>query len=182
MKTLKILTAAVIFTSLSVALYGQAPTGDQGNFDASATVMNPLVIENVSNLNFGTIFNGLTATMDPVAENHSNIGLLEADNEAVLSVIDITGSAAAEFNISINNNTENVTLSNGDDDITLSLLAAFSSDETTYGSVNLNGTATLGAGGEGWLRIGGTIDLATEAAEGTYTATEIPVVIDYNSI
>jgi len=183
MKTLKNIAAAVLFTSLSVALFAQeGPTGDQTTFEASATVMNPLVIESVSNLNFGTIFNGLSATMDPVAESHDNIGLLEGDDDAALSVVEITGSANTQFNIRINGGTENVTLSNGDDNITMSLLAAFSANEATYGSVDLDGTATLSAGGEGWLRIGGTIDLSTDAAEGTYTATEIPVVIDYNSI
>jgi len=183
MKTLKIFAAAVLFTGLSVSLYGQnQPTGDQSAFDASATVMNPLVIESVSNLNFGTIFNGLLAEMDPASGDYQNIDLLEGATEAAFSLVDITGAANAGFNIEINGGTTDVALTGEGGSITLSLLAAFSSDETNFSAVDLDGAATLNEGGAGWLRIGGSIDLDTEAAEGIYTAEEIPVVIDYNTI
>ncbi len=184
MKTLKIFAAAVLFTGLSVSLYGQnQPTGDQSAFDASATVMNPLVIESVSNLNFGTIFTGLVAKMDPASGDFENIDLLgSAEGDATFSLVDITGAANAGFNIEINGGTTDVALTGQDGSITLSLLAAFSSDDTNFSTVALDGDAILNGDGEGQLRIGGSIDLDTEAAEGVYTANEIPVVIDYNTI
>ncbi len=183
MKTLKIFAAAVLFTGLSVSLYGQnQPTGDQGAFDASATVMNPLVIESVSNLNFGTIFNGLVAEMDPASGNYENIDLLDGAAEATFSLVDITGAANAGFNIQINGGAANVSLSGPGNDINLNLMAAFSSEENVFSTVALGGDAILNGEGKGQLRIGGSIDLETETAEGVYTAEQIPVVIDYNTI
>lgn len=183
MKTLKLFTAAVLLTGLSVSLYGQnQPTGDQNSFDASATVMNPLTIESVSDLNFGTIFNGLVAEMDPATGDYDNIDLLEGATEATFSLVEIAGATEAGFNIEINGGAAGVTMTGDGGSITLNLLAAFSQDQTNFSAVTLNGDATLNASGEGQLRIGGSIDLTSDVAEGTYEANEIPVVIDYNTI
>lgn len=182
MKTLKTLLAAIVFVGFTAS--SMAQTQDDATIDAAAEIFRVLTIDDEEGLDFGVIFIGDVATLNPQDDTRTNVGGLGTDES--FGLFSIAGNPNASFSLTLPGST---TLSGPEEaSITVDLAEFYGySTVDTYSAENVNqvlteNSAELNEDGEGYIWVGGQIDLSDITPEnGTYEGT-IQVTVDYDDV
>ena len=140
--------------------------------DASATIVTPISIEKVNDMDFGNVAtNGAvgTVTLSPDGSRGFSGGVtLPADNGSVsAATFTVTGSGEFTYTITL---PTSVVITSGTDNMTVN---AFTSTPLSAEGLLAGGTQTIS--------IGATLNLVALQAEGAYTsATPFTVTVNYN--
>lgn len=179
----KILRAALAVAFAGAAVIAQAATS--GSTSATASVITPLTIGKVADLNFGRFAPGGAAGTVTVSTSGSRTA-----SGAILSTIGSTPTAA-KFDVGGDNNAT-FTINYSATTITLSdatpapntktMTLNLASEAAATATNKTSGTATSGtlsASGAQSIFVGGTLDVGATQAAGTYTGS-FTVTVQYN--
>ena len=156
----------------AVAIFAstQAFAASQATANASATVLSPITIAKVDDMNFGSFVSGTSAgsvALTPAsATNKTGAGVLNPDGEGSAAKFSVTGLSNGVFSITL---PTSVTLTATGGTMTVD---TFTTDLSPT-------AATLSAGGLADLYVGATLQVGAAQADGTYTGT-FDVSVDYN--
>lgn len=178
MKKLIALFAASIMIAISANVMAQNTATESAN--ATARIINPLKINNTSDLAFGSIVNddnGGTVVISPDGSRELNLGLsaLPSNTEKSAASYDISGDPDAFFtltlpgSISIATSTDEGAPSMTVDNFTTTVAKNEALDYV--GQLNDSGTLTI--------KVGATLNVNALQASGTYTGT-YDVIVAYN--
>jgi len=188
MKTMKILLAAIVFAGFTINGYSQDPEAD-ASAEASANVVVGIEIDKDTDINFGNIAQNTTAVLDPTDEDgNSNVGL---DGSAV-SIGKFTVTGANGAGILISDWDTQVTMYLGGWDgtgdapaqtLTMNSTVVYDDSDTgEYGEdaspVNSTNVVNLNSGGNGYIWVGGNIEVGNADA-GTYEG-DFNITVEYN--
>ena len=173
MKTFKILFAAIIIAGFAGSAFAQE-FDKSADATATAQILQQLDIEKNEDIDFGTILDGTTATLDP--RNGGSI----VNFDEVFNVGKFTISGPNGQNIIINFD-ETVTLEGLGDDLTLNTDVIFNDedDDAEAADLNTGGSATLSGSGSGFVWVGGNITVPGGQTAGEYAGT-FNISVEYN--
>ncbi len=187
MKTFKILFAAVIIAGFATT--GFAQDTDDATIGASAEIFRVLTIDDEEDLDFGVIFIGDVATLNPQDNTRDNVGGLGTTES--FGLFSIAGNPDASFTVKLPGD---VTLNHEDGAATGTILVSLADfygyatvGGTAYDAANVTAIADsesveLNSEGDGYIWVGGEIDLSDdEPANGVYDGT-IQVTVDYDNV
>ena len=156
MKKLNILIAVFAFT---LAISGALKAADTYTFTATATLHKLIDVQEQTALNFGTWGIDPNGASGDLVLGFNDDATTTTDNvyhgSAATGVYAISGSADTDVNITVNTGN---TLTNG----TTTLGAVYTLD---------NATVTLDAGGNGLLKVGGSLSVTSSSTPGVYNGT-----------
>jgi hypothetical protein len=167
-----IAVAALLVSGNEVFAQGQSYTATAS---ATATIVTPIQITNVLDMNFGNIAVGNaagTVLLSPAGGRTPSGGVtLPATTGTVSSAtFNVTGEANYTYVITLPTGTFTL---NGPSSNTMTI--------GTFTSTTTSGTATLSSGGTDGISVGATLSVGASQATGVYTsATEFPVTVNYN--
>jgi hypothetical protein len=173
-KTLRVAAALALTGMQSGQAFASPLESNNATADVTVQLIQPISIQKVSDLNFGTLMTGGFANI-----SLSVSGNLQADDRAMPSVGSQPQAAQFEvsgepfLNYSLNSDSLDVSLTNENNDSLLVnlIIRADSNDEFS---------GTLDAFGEDTIRVGGYFNM-NEQARGTYTAPGgISVTVNYD--
>ena len=185
MKTLKTLLAAIVFVGFTTS--AMANDQDDATIGAAAEIFRVLTIDDEEDLDFGVIFIGEIATLNPQDNTRNNVGELDTDES--FGLFSIAGNPNASFSVTL----PGTTTLNGPGEgntITVALADYYGYADAggdTYDANNVSQVQTgnsreLNSNGEGWIWVGGQIDLSETTPEnGEYTG-DIQVTVDYDDV
>lgn len=142
---------------------------------ATATIVTPIEISNVLDMNFGNIAVGNTAgtvLLSPAGGRTPSGGVTLPATAGTVSAatFNVTGEANYTYTITLPSTTYTL---NGPSSNTMTI--------GTFTSTTTSGTATLSAGGTDGISVGATLSVGASQATGVYTsAAEFPVTVNYN--
>ena len=184
MKTLKALFAAIIFIGFTTGAVAQDQS--EATISASAEIFRVLEIERRADLNFGVIFLGQTATLNPQNDTRDNVGSLGQEEE--FGLFSVSGNPNAEFSVTLPGS---ITLNHSEGSetgsINLSLADYYgysttdSYDAEEVTQINDGNSANLNDNGDGYIWVGGQIDLTGTSPENGVYSGDIKVTVDYNT-
>jgi hypothetical protein len=168
--TKRLLALTAVVSAFSISSYGQATE----TANASATIVIPISIEKVSDMDFGNVAvqaaNGGTVELDP-AGSRTPVG--------GVTLPSITGTvSAASFTVSgTPNYTYSITLPNS-----VTIEDAFSNSMTVdVFTSDPSSTGQLSSGGSETLNVGATLNVSAAQPAGLYTSTTpFTVTVNYN--
>ena len=184
MKTLKTLLAALVFVGFTTS--AMANDEDDATIGAAAEIFRVLTIDDEEDLDFGVIFIGEIATLNPQDDTRDNVGELGSDES--FGLFSITGNPNTSFSLTL---PDDVVLDGpGTSQITVNLADFYGYDvdgDGTFDSDNVNAVTDgdsreLNGSGDGWIWVGGEIDLSNITPQnGEYTG-DIQVTVDYDDV
>lgn len=159
---------ALVLTAASVA---QAQPNN-ADITASATVLSPLTVQWVSDLNFGNVFPGVAVSVAPADPGAGKWSVTGADGAEVAL------SFTLPANLTSGGNNLPIAFAAGDAGYSQTILAPTSTFDPGAGA-----TTNLSAGppGELWVWIGGTVTPAVNQPAGVYTNT-VTLTVDYTGL
>ncbi len=175
----KVIFSAFALVSFAINSNAQATA----SAEAFATIVTPISITQVDDLNFGNIAvsasAGGTVTLVPGATATRTLG------GTGLTLPNVTGTVtAAEFDVAgTANYTYAITLpTNGTVSLTGPGAAMAANSFTAYTTTNatISGTGTLDGSGDDVLRVGATLTVAAAQVAGAYSSTAFDVTVNYN--
>jgi hypothetical protein len=163
----RILGAGIALVLVASTAQAQPNAAD---ITASATVLSPLTVVNQNDLDFGTVFPGVDASVAITDGTAGRWYITGADNAEV----DLTFTLVA--NLTSGGNNLPIVFAAGDAGYNTTNLASAATtfDPNAGATTNLSNAAT----GELYVWIGGTVQPATGQPAGTYTET-ITLTVDY---
>ena len=163
--TFKILAVLVAMVGFSAASYAQST--------ASATIVTPIAIAVVNNMNFGNINagSGGTVVLPTTGARQATGGVTLPATTGTVSAASFTVSGQADYTYSITlPSTVTITHSAGTETMSI---GTFVSDPATTGTLNGSGTQTL--------NVGATLTVGSGQLAGVYTsASAFNVTVAYN--
>jgi hypothetical protein len=166
-KVTKIFALAIIMIAFSASTFAQVTA----SADASATIVAPIAITKVTDMDFGNVYVSATVAGTVVLATDGSrtvtggAGLPGTAGTPSAASFTVTGTAAANFTITL---PASVTISNGGNNMTVDV---FESDPTS--------PAVL-TGGSVTLDVGATLNVAAGQATGLYTTgTQFDVTVNY---
>lgn len=168
MKKFGILFIALV--GFAVSSFGQAI----GNATASATIVTPIAIAKVNDMNFGNVASGTggTVVLDPAGTRTAtgNVKLPSVTGSVSAAVFTVTGSGASTYTI-ILPGTLTLTRVSGTETMTVDTWT--STPTVAAGGVLTAGTQTL--------RVGATLNVGSSQATGVYeNSAGFDVTVNYN--
>lgn len=166
----KLVTLVAVTASLAFASVASAQTSDSATATATASIVAPISIARVTNLNFGSLVTDTAATTATVAANAAGTysGSATQLGSTTSASFTVTGHTGATFSV--------VTAPN-----TVSLVGPAGS--TAMSAVLdrgcASGTCTL-VGGTDTVFVGGTLSIGASQMAGTYTSAAFDVTVAYN--
>jgi hypothetical protein len=169
-KMIKFLALAVVMLTFTANIFAQSTTAN-----ASATIITPLSIAFVADMNFGsasvTAVPGtiqMSAAAAPVRTPSGGVALSAIAPAAAAATFTVTGAPTATYTISVA--PAILTISNGGNNMTV--------DTWTF---NPTSPATIPGGGSQTLYVGATLHVGGSQATGLYTsAAPFTVTVGYN--
>ena len=167
------------FTALALSLAGLIPSlalaQVTGSFSAAATVVQPLIIQSTTPLNFGSFASGLnsgsvivSSTAPYTRTATEGVTLVNSGNVGSFSTITINGTAGTTYSVTLPPR------------VTLGASGGATMDITEF-TTNLPTGSTkprIPDSGTGSFQIGGTLRVAANQPGGSYAGT-VPITIDY---
>lgn len=156
------ITGAVLAaTALTAGAANAAPV--TASATARATILQQITVTNTSDLDFGTVVSGASASTVAISTAGARTcgAGLTCTGPTTSANFDITGTANAVVTITGDNS---VTLTSGSNSMTASLTRSAA-------------TATL-TGGTSSVQVGGTLNVAANQADGAYSGT-FNITVDY---
>lgn len=168
---MKKLISFAIFFAFSAAIYAQA----EATASATATIVGPITITNVDDMNFGNVAvnatTGGTVELAPDGTRTPTGGCTLPATTGTVSAASFTVTGAADYTYSI-------TLPSGATTITSGGGQTMTVDTWTSAT---NPIGAILTGGTSTLTVGATLNVAAGQAAGTYTSgTEFTVSVNYN--
>ena len=169
-----------ILVSAAIALSGGANAASV-TAAATATVVAPITIAKITDLNFGSFYpSGTSGTVD-VNTNGARIvtgGVLAAASGATPTAakFDVTGAASATYTIGYTSAVTLTSVTPGNVPMALTQISDLSGGGA---ATTLVATGTLSAGGIQTIFIGGNLAVAANQGAGVYTGT-ISATVAYN--
>lgn len=165
----KILAFLVVLVAFSAGVFAQSTDTEQTT--ATATIVGPLALTKLSDMNFGTI--AVTGTAGTV--------VLGTDNSRTAtgpSLVPPAAGVAASFTVSGQpNQTFAITLpANG----TVTLINGANSMAVNTFVHSIAGTPALDGTGAAAFTVGATLSVAANQAAGVYNSANFPVTVSYN--
>jgi len=165
----KILLFSVMLIAFASGIFAQSTDTEQTT--ATATIVGPLALTKVSDMNFGTI--AVTGTAGTV--------VLGTDNSRTAvgpALVPPAAGVAASFTVSGQaSRTYTITLpANG----TVSLISGANTMAANTFVHNAGANPTLSGAGAAAFTVGATLSVAANQAAGSYTSANFPVTINYN--
>lgn len=165
----KILLFSVMLIAFASGIFAQSTDTEQTT--ATATIVGPLALTKVSDMNFGTI--AVTGTAGTV--------VLGTDNSRTAvgpALVPPAAGVAASFTVSGEaSRTYTITLpANG----TVSLISGANTMAANTFVHNAGANPTLSGAGAAAFTVGATLSVAANQAAGSYTSANFPVTINYN--
>ena len=166
-----------LLSFLLVLGMGSVAMGQQASTDVTANVIKALEITQVSDVVFGDVEQGVTATIEPQGTGHVNAGATAAAGE--FSVDGVNGNAVTV-------NYTNAVLSDGTNTMNFTTQLSESASGTQNTSTDLNSGQTITLDSDGYsLYVGGDLTVGAAQALGSYTtasgtgAQQVTVTITY---
>lgn len=165
----KILAFSVFLIAFTVGAFAQSSDTEQTT--ATATIIGPLALTKVSDMDFGTI--AVTGTAGTVVLGTDNSRLatgpaLVPPAAGVAASFTVAGEASRAFTITLPAN-GTVTLVNGANSMAVNNFLH-----------SAGGTPALDGTGAAAFTVGATLSVAANQAAGVYTSANFPVTINYN--
>lgn len=165
----KILLFSALLIAFTAGTFAQSTDTEQTT--ATATIVGPLALTKVTDMDFGTI--ATTGTAGTV--------VLGTDNSRTAvgpSLVPPAAGVAASFTVAGEaNRTFTITLpANG----TVSLVSGANSMAANTFVHNAGATPTLSGAGAAAFTVGATLSVAANQPAGTYTSANFPVTVSYN--
>jgi len=164
----KILALSVVLLAFSAGMFAQNTDTEQTT--ATATIVGPLSLSKVSDMNFGTIAVGAAA----------GTVVLGTDNSRTATTVTLVPPAAgiaASFTVAGDGNrTFTITLPA---DGTVSLAGPGTAMPVNAFVHNAGGSPAL-SGGTAAFTVGATLTVNASQASGSYTSANFPVTVSYN--
>jgi hypothetical protein len=165
----KILLFSAMLIAFTSGIFAQSTDTEQTT--ATATIVGPLALTKVSDMNFGTI--AVTGTAGTV--------VLGTDNSRTAvgpALVPPAAGVAASFTVSGEaSRTYTITLpANG----TVSLISGANTMAANTFVHNAGANPTLSGAGAAAFTVGATLSVAAAQAAGSYTSANFPVTINYN--
>ncbi len=171
-KTVFLLASLFVMVLATQRVNAEGPASASASASANATIITPIAIAQVADLNFGNIVAGTatgTVTVDTGGNRTSSTGITLPN--ATLGTVN-----AAEFTVTgLADATYAITLPGS---IDISTTGGETMTVTGFTS-NPSGTGTLAANGEQTLSVGATLNVGENQAAGDYTGT-FNVTVAYN--
>jgi hypothetical protein len=165
----KILLFSVIMIAFTAGTFAQSSDTEQTT--ATATIIGPLALTKVSDMNFGTIAVTGTAGTVVLGTDNSRTAVgpaLVPPAAGVAASFTVSGEASRAFTITLPANGD-VTLVNGAN--------SMAADDFVH---NAGGAPALDGTGAAAFTVGATLTVGAAQAAGVYTSANFPVTINYN--
>ncbi len=165
----KLLLFAVVMIAFTAATFAQSSDTEQTT--ATATIIGPLALTKISDMDFGTIAVTGTAGTVVLGTDNSRTAVgpaLVPPAAGVAASFTVSGEASRAFTITLPANGD-VTLVNG-----ANSMAANDFVHSAGGTPSLDGT------GAAAFTVGATLVVGAAQAAGVYTSANFPVTINYN--
>lgn len=158
------------FSILAMALSAKSFAQSSATAEASATIIQPISISKVTDMNFGNIAAGTGGTVvlatDGTRTQTGGITLPVSAGTVAAAGFTVSGDVDRTFSITL---PSSITLTNGTDNLTVN---DFTSTPSTTGTLT-EGTATVS--------VGATLTVPASAPAGVYTnTTDLTVTVNYN--
>lgn len=158
----KFLTKAALAATVATGLFASPAFAATAPFTARASIVKPLTLTKVTDLDFGTITMGGALTSSNVV-----VGRSGGPASSCGANLTCTAPTAASFNVSgVALQSLNVTLS-----AVASLVNSSDATKTVAFAANPDATVALNAAGAGSFDIGGSITVLSTTADGNYSGT-----------
>jgi len=166
----KILAFSIIMIAFTVGAFAQSSDTEQTT--ATATIVGPLALTKVTDMNFGIIASSTTAGTVVLATDNSRTttgGVALVPSAATTAAtFTVAGEASRTFTITLP----------ADGTVTLTGPgAAMNVDSFLH---RLGATPTLNGSGAASFAVGATLSIGASQVSGVYTSANFPVTINYN--
>jgi Mat/Ecp fimbriae major subunit len=179
MKTFKTILAAVLFLSATTGLMAQNQASTSAT--ASAEIIALLSLEKVegAEIDFGIIAQGTTATLNPNTSAVENGGLQNSSTSVGAFIIGGAPGASVLLNFD-----QQVTLDGPDASLTMNTNLVYNSDNDQASAGQITTSASNielseGDAGNGYIWVGGEIEVSASQTVGTYSGT-FSISVEYN--
>jgi hypothetical protein len=165
----KILLFSIIMVAFTAGIFAQSTDTEQTT--ATATIVGPLALTKVSDMNFGTIAVTGTAGTVVLGTDNSRTAVgpaLVPPAAGVAASFTVSGEALRTFTITLP--------ANG----TVSLISGANTMAANTFVHNGGANPALNAGGTAAFTVGATLSVAAAQPAGVYTSANFPVTINYN--
>ena len=166
----KIITFSIILVAFTAGAFAQST--DTESTTATATIVGPLALTKVSDMNFGIIAVNATAGTVILATDATRTttgGAALVPSPTVLAAsFTVAGEASRTFSITL------------PADGVVTLLGGGPAMPVNSFNHNLGVNPALNAAGSAAFAVGATLSVAASQAPGAYTSAAFPVRIDYN--
>ena len=165
----KILAFSVVLLAFTAGAFAQSTDTEQTT--ATATIVGPLALTKVSDMNFGTIAVTGTAGTVVLGTDNSRTAVgpaLVPPAAGVAASFTVAGEASRTFTITL------------PADGTVSLISGANTMAANTFVHNAGATPALSGAGAAAFTVGATLSVAANQAAGIYTSANFPVTINYN--
>jgi hypothetical protein len=165
----KILTFSIMLIAFSAGVFAQSTDTEQTI--ATATIVGPLTLTKVSDMDFGTIAVTGTAGTVVLGTDNSRTAVgpaLVPPAAGVAASFTVAGEASRTFAITLPANN------------TVSLVSGANSMAANIFVHNAGANPALDGAGAAAFTVGATLSVAANQAAGNYTSANFPVTINYN--
>jgi len=165
----KILTFSVMLIAFSAGVFAQSTDTEQTI--ATATIVGPLTLTKVSDMDFGTIAVTGTAGTVVLGTDNSRTAVgpaLVPPAAGVAASFTVAGEASRTFAITLPANS------------TVSLVSGANTMAANIFVHNAGANPALDIAGAAAFTVGATLSVAANQAAGNYTSATFPVTISYN--
>ena len=165
----KILLVSAMLIAFTAGTFAQSTDTEQTT--ATATIVGPLALTKVSDMNFGTIAVGAVAGTVVLGTDNSrtptNVTLVPPA-AGIAASFTVAGEASRTFTITL------------PADGTVSLISGANSMAANIFVHNAGANPALDVAGAAAFTVGATLSVAANQAAGSYTSANFPVTINYN--
>ncbi len=181
----KLIVSAIVILGFSAISFGQ--NSDFKTAIASGTIITPLHMGSVTNMQFGNIVanaaGNVVLASDGSTPVHYDAGVpayIVNNGNPTHAIFDVSGQGGYAFNVTLSNLPTVVT--HKTDATTTMSISDFTSNvtgTTLTGTANLSGSAT-GQSGTYQVFVGATLHVGTGQKAGLYESTPFQVAVNYN--
>ena len=165
----KILLVSAMLIAFTAGTFAQSTDTEQTT--ATATIVGPLALTKVSDMNFGTIAVGAVAGTVVLGTDNSrtpNNVTLVPPAAGIAASFTVAGEASRTFTITLPANN------------TVSLISGANSMAANIFVHNAGANPALDVAGAAAFTVGATLSVAANQAAGSYTSATFPVTVNYN--
>ncbi len=172
-KTVFLLASLFVMVLATQRVNAEGPASASATANATATIITPISITNVADLNFGNIVAGttpgtVTVSHDGIRTKSDGVTLPTATPGTITAArFNISGLPNATYSITLPSSTT-ITKNGGTEQMTID---NFTSDPHETGTITTDGTQILA--------VGGTLSVKANQPAGEYTGT-FDVIVAYN--